>query len=141
MRFIAVYYLFNAALVVFSYSLIQREMPSRQGKSQQPLQTVDHLNRAITAFRLLDRNNRVVERCTDYIEYLVRVTERQKPVVQAQQEAGLDAVTQPLDAISPSAGLPDLNDFLKEDLELAQFFASGIFDVQNSYDGLVGGFQ
>jgi hypothetical protein len=32
--------------------------------------------------------------------------------------------------LSATGGLPDLHDFLKDDLELAQFFASGIFDVQ-----------
>ncbi|KAK5164916.1 uncharacterized protein LTR77_009580 [Saxophila tyrrhenica] len=142
-----VYYLFNAALVVFSNALIQRALPSRQDAS--PAQNLDHLNRAIAAFRLLDRNNRVVERCTEYIEYLALVMERQlavKPWLQQQQQQQQSAageVGQAVDALGGDvyAGLPDLNDFLKDEMELAQFFASGIFDVQNSYDGLVGGFQ
>ena len=131
----AVYYLFNAALVVFSHSLIQRALTHSQ---QQPAHDIEHLNRAIAAFRLLDRNNRVVERCTEYLEYLVRLVEQQ---LQPQTFLDTGGIAQGQMSFSADNGLPDLHDFLNGDLELAQFFASGIFDVQSSYDGQLGGFQ
>lgn len=62
----------------------------------------------------------------------------------AAREAGGVAneglLPQPPDSLNGIGGLPDLNDFLKDDLALAQFFASGIFDMQSSLEGFTSAF-
>ena len=124
------YYLFNASLVVFANSLIQRSTLQQAPNSfQQTQQDIEHLKRAIDAFRLLDRDNRILDRCTEYIEYLLKVIEQQQP--------GVMPLTTGMNEFGANGNLPDLNDFLKDDLELAQFFASGIFDMQSSSDGII----
>ncbi len=105
----------------------------------------DYLKRAINALQLLDRNNKVVERCTDYIRYLLKVKVNSQlesnsilrpvgiegPTNDAQMSGGFEI------AGGGMADLPDLSDFLSDDLELAQFFASGMFDEMQG-GGLVG---
>lgn len=144
------YYLFNGSLVVFANSLIEQSMQPSSIASRHAT-NLEHLNRAIDAFRLLDSDNRIVDRCTEYVEYLLKVLERWSQNGKASGLSSLYAqsnlgVEQPGDAMQPSiglgdlsatGGLPDLHDFLKDDLELAQFFASGIFDVQNPGDSFV----
>ena len=144
------YYLFNGSLVVFANSLIERStQPAHFGS--RPSTDIDHLNRAIDAFRLLDSDNRIVDRCTEYVEYLLKVLERWSQHGKfnsgngsyAQRDIGGDPqgdTLQPsvgLGDLSATGGLPDLHDFLKDDLELAQFFASGIFDMQNTGDSVI----
>jgi hypothetical protein len=128
----SLYYLFNAALVVFSESIIQ--------PTTSP-QHVAHLQKAIEAFRLLDRNNSIVDRCADYVQYLLKILERQ--IQSSLTRTSTESALASIDPMAPAMGerpgydgLPDLNDFLKDDLQLAQFFASGIFDVHD--DNLLG---
>jgi hypothetical protein len=145
-----VYYLFNGSLVVFANSLIERStQPAHIGS--RPSTDIDHLNRAIDAFRLLDSDNRIVDRCTEYVEYLLKVLERWSQNGKLLSGNGAyaqrDIESEPQgDAFQPSVGLgdlsatgglPDLHDFLKDDLELAQFFASGIFDMQTTGDNVL----
>jgi hypothetical protein len=144
------YYLFNGSLVVFANSLIQQSMHPNSISPQRSTD-LEHLNRAIDAFRLLDSDNRVVDRCTEYVEYLLKVLERWSKSgmtgggsnIYLQPNPGVDQhgdTFQPsigLGDLSATGGLPDLHDFLKDDLELAQFFASGIFDVQNPGGSMV----
>ena len=140
------YYLFNASLVVFANSLIQLNT------LQHTPQDIEHLVRATDVFRLLDSDNRIVDRCTDYVEYLLKVLERWSQngpeqstvgpyarynLATGPQQAGTVEQAPSLGAFSTNESLPDLNDFLKDDLELAQFFASGIFDMQNSADVMI----
>ena len=148
------YYLFNASLVVFANSLIQRSALQAHNIIHQPPQDTENLTRAVDAFRLLDRDNRIVDRCTEYVEYLSKLLERWSQ--SGSQENGNGAYPQHgfgsqqflsdktqatltnatgMDVYGQSESLPDLNDFLKDDLELAQFFASGIFDMQTSANG------
>ena len=148
------FYVFNASLVVFADCLLQRPSPKqRQSSTQHIPQDDDHLSRAIDAFRLLDNQNRVVTRCTEYIGYLQRVLQRWSHPANGQQsdrvgalitdgQQGLDEERAPSITVCPDDfsfgdNLPDLNDFLKDDLELAQFFSSGIFDMQSSFNGMV----
>lgn len=137
------YYLFNGSLVVFANALIQRNTLHYAS------QDIEHLTRAIDAFRLLDNDNRIVDRCTEYIEYLLKVLERWSQNG-SEHDSGSSYLrynlgpgrlggdppqhTSGLTEFGSSESLPDLNDFLKDDLELAQFFASGIFDT---VEGLV----
>ena len=134
------YYLFNGSLVVFANSLIQRS--TQPGPLGIRPMDIEHLNRAIDAFRLLDSENRIVDRCREYVEYLLKVLERWSQNGKAnggggmyvQRDLGVDQSGIPMQSsigigdLSATGGLPDLHDFLKDDLELAQFFASGIFD-------------
>lgn len=144
------YYLFNGSLVVFANALIQQSMdPDSIGT--RPSTDLEHLNRAIDAFKLLDSDNRIVDRCTEYVEYLLKVLERwsqngkrirssgmyAQSSLQLEQQGDTLAPSIGLGDLSATGGLPDLHDFLKDDLELAQFFASGIFDVPNSGDNFV----
>ena len=158
------YYLFNASLVVFANSLIQRsDLQQVPGGATPISQDIEHLTRAIDvsthektassrlkadlplqAFRLLDRDNRIVDRCTEYVEYLLKVVERwaqhgienfgdtsdQNVSGLGHQLVGGVTLGPGFDEFGANGNLPDLHDFLKDDLELAQFFASGIFDMQ-----------
>ena len=145
------FYLFNASLVVFANSLVQRSTQVLAVDSlQQATQDIEHLSRAIDAFKLLDSDNRIVDRCTEYVQYLLRVLEHWGRRDRDPQPAGNNAFlgVEPQQAqqghqtgkhmgidmgeFGLNDDLPDLNDFLKDDLELAQFFASGIFDLQSS---------
>lgn len=116
----------------------------QNGQHSGASRSIDHLSRAINTLRLIDSNNRIVERCTDYVQYLLKVHlhSGQKAVVtQGEGEQFKDVLLpQPPESLSGMGGLPDLNDFLKDDLELAQFFASGIFDMQNSMEGFTSAF-
>ena len=149
------FYLFNASLVVFAKSLIQRSQV-QHFQSRRLSQDIDHISRAIDAFRLLDSENRVVDRCTAYVQYLLRMLERssqqgnelnadrtslrhvlasQQPECAESQPPAFETVG--AEGVGLSESLPDLSDFLNDDLELAQFFASGIFDMQTSADGML----
>lgn len=125
-------------------------------------QDLRHLQRAIDSLTLLDRENRIVNRCIEYIQYLYKVLDRwnsrhssgssEHQLALAQQDSGLGEAPTPqkIESRHPSAsegplmpsifsGLDnerDMSDYLKDDLELAQFFASGIFDMQNTGEDL-----
>ena len=137
------FYLFNSSLVVFANSLIRR--PTGHNPGHQVPQDIEHISRALDAFRLLDSENRIVDRCTEYVQYLLRVLERWsqsgiEPQHDNKNRHGFGPQSYQANegarnngGMGVSGGM-DLSDFLKDDLELAQFFASGIFDMQNSTD-------
>ena len=156
------FYIFNAALVVFSYSHIQHTTMDYLDHAPSD-RDLRHLSRAIDALTLLDNENRIVNRCIEYVQYLSKILDRwnsrhssgssEQQLALAQQDSGLGVPAQPpqkTESRNPSASegplmpslfsynggpdheLPDMNDYLKDDLELAQFFASGIFDMQNT---------
>lgn len=142
------YYLFNGSLVVFANALIQQS--TQPDLTNRRSSDIEHLRRATDAFRLLDSDNRIVDRCTEYVEYLLKVLERWSqsrksnggsdtyiPDVGSDQQGDPFQPSIGLGDLSATGGLPDLHDFLKDDLELAQFFASGIFDVQNAGNTLL----
>lgn len=145
----SLYYLFSAALVIFSHSIV-RNAVAQQGLVA-PLQSrreIQHMTKALEAFRLLDRNNHIVDRSTEYVESLLKIIERQatadgeksivNPNLAVAQQSDVNALPGDFDGTN---ALPDLSEFLNTDMEVAQFFASGIFDVQSSLDGFMAGFQ
>lgn len=154
------WYIFNASLVVFSYSHVKRTtMDFLEGQTDP--QDLRHLRRAIEALSLLDSENRIIDRCIEYVNYLYKVLDRwnsrhssgsmDQQLALAQQDSGLGEAPTPQQKVEsrhPSASegplmpsifsgmdeMRDMSDYLKDDLELAQFFASGIFDMQNTVD-------
>lgn len=160
------FYIFNASLVVFSHSHIRRTTMELADGPAEP-HDLHHLQRAIEALTLLDTDNRIIDRCIAYVQYLYKVLDRwnsrhssgsseqqQQLAALAQQDSGIgeSATPQKVESRHPSASegplmpsifsgldneMRDMSDYLKDDLELAQFFASGIFDMQNTVDGAI----
>ena len=144
------YYLFNGSLVIFSNSLLlQGGFQQAQGGQQQAPRSIAYLETAVNALRLLDKDNRIVERCTEYVEYLLKILERRAqhnrepgsdsgrgvgPQFYQGFQNGLAGAPGGIAQLHPDESLADFNDFFTDDLELAQFFASGIFDMQSSAD-------
>lgn len=110
---------------------------------------VEHMTKAVESLRLLDHDNKIVERSTEHIEYLLRIVRLQSQsdprraaavnMVDVPQEQ-IGAFDQEIGLMNANGGLPDLSEFLNTDMEVAQFFASGIFDVQSDLDGFMAGY-
>lgn len=69
---------FNAALVVGACILIQVEQKGLAGRpsihlSESTEDMSEHLGMSIEALKELDKDNRMVERCRDYLEQFVQI--------------------------------------------------------------------
>ena len=125
--------------------------PQQSGGFLRPERDIEHMAKAIESLRLLDRNNRIVERSTEYVEYLLRIVKLQSQTDplravppaydQPQQQAGSGTFDADFGALDANNELPDLSEFLNTNMEVAQFFASGIFDMQDPLENFMSGYQ